>query len=106
MNELPLMNKLTQRNPTVYKDHWKCMLCNQEQEFWSHLWWYSHLLSHLDALRQVTKLGFEDLLSITIPNCLTAFASAWNALTCWSLPSTNNTDYITFDYLIQGIVPL
>ncbi|HVI21240.1 MAG TPA: hypothetical protein VM660_04230 [Bacillus sp. (in: firmicutes)] len=36
---------------------------------------------------------------------MTVFISAWNALACWSLPSTNNTNYVTFDYLIQGIVP-
>src|SRR4051794_38917108 len=100
MNELPLMDKLTQRNPMVYKDHWKCMLCNQEQESWFHLWRCSHLLPRLDALCQATKLGFEDLLSITTSNRSTVFTSDWNALACWSLPLTDNTNHITFDYLI------
>src|SRR4051812_23232253 len=81
------------------------MLCSQERESWSHLRQCSHLLSRLNALRQATKLGFEDLLFITVLNCSTVFTSAWNALTCWSLLSTNNTNYVTFDYLIQGIVP-
>src|SRR3954452_1515328 len=51
------------------------------------------------------KKGFEDLLSTTVPNRLTTFTSTWDALPCWSLPTVNNTNNITFDYLIQGIIP-
>src|SRR4051812_13376356 len=61
MEELPLQNKLVLRNPEVYKKDWKCMLCDQEQESWSHLWRCSHLLPRLTALQQATKKGFEDL---------------------------------------------
>src|SRR4051812_2306854 len=68
MDELPLQNKLVQRNPEVYKKDWKCMLCNQEQESWSHLWQCSHLLPRLTALQQATK---KDLRIFYLPLYLT-----------------------------------
>src|SRR5256885_11808496 len=32
------------------------------------------------------------------------FDNTWNSLSCWNLPSTN-TNYITFDFIIQGFIP-
>src|SRR3954466_10090692 len=100
MDELPLQNKLVQRNPEVYKKDWKCMLCNQEQESWAHLWRCPDLLSRLIALQQATKRGFEDLLSVTVPNRSSTFTTTWNALPCWSLLTVANTNTIIFNYLI------
>ncbi|HVH96901.1 MAG TPA: hypothetical protein VM682_08160, partial [Bacillus sp. (in: firmicutes)] len=85
MEELPLQNKLVLRNPEIYKKDWKCMLCDQEQESWSHLWRCSHLLPRLTALQQATKKGFEDLLSTTVPNRSSTFKSKWDDLSCWTL---------------------
>jgi hypothetical protein len=45
------------------------------------------------------------MLSVTVPNRSTTFKSAWDALPCWSLLTVTNTNTITFDYLIQGIIP-
>jgi hypothetical protein len=81
------------------------MLCNQEQESWAHLWRCPHLLPRLAALQQATKKGFEDLLSETVPNRSTTFTTTWDALPCWSLPTAANTNTITFDYLIRGVIP-
>jgi len=75
MEELPLLDKLVKRNPEVYKEEWKCMLCDQEQESWSHIWRCPHLLIRLIALQQATKRGFEDLLSVTVPNRSATFTS-------------------------------
>src|SRR5256714_13652210 len=50
IEELPLLDKLVRRNPEVYKEEWKCILCNQEQESWSHIWRCPYLLICLIAL--------------------------------------------------------
>src|SRR2546421_2394595 len=105
MEELLLLDKLVRRNPEVYKEEWKCILCDQEQESWSHIWRCSHLLTRLIALQQATKQGFEDLLSVTVPNRSDTFTSTWNALPCWSLPSTSSNAIVTFNYLIRGFIP-
>ena len=81
------------------------MLCDQEQESWYHIWRCPHLLTRLIALQQATKQGFEDLLSVTVPNRSATFTSTWNALPCWSLPSTSSNAIVTFDYLIRGFIP-
>ena len=81
------------------------MLCDQEQESWSHIWRCPHLLTRLIALQQATKRGFEDLLSVTVPNRSATFISTWDALPCWSLPSTSSNAIVTFDYLIRGFIP-
>src|SRR5436305_8119543 len=96
MEELPLLDKLVKRNPEVYKEEWKCMLCDQEQESWSHIWRCPHLLNRLIALQQATKQGFEDLLSVTVPNRSATFVFTWNALPCWSLPLTSSNATVTF----------
>ena len=81
------------------------MLCDQEQESWSHIWRCPHLLTRLIALQQATKQGFEDLLSVNVPNRSATFISTWDALPCWSLPLTSSNAVITFDYLIRGFIP-
>src|SRR2546429_9920564 len=102
MKELLLLDKLVRKNPEVYKQEWKCMLCDQEQESWSHIWRFPQLLTRLIALQQATKWGFENLLSVIVPNRSATFTSTWNALPCWSLPLTSSNAVVTFDYLIRG----
>src|SRR3954471_24860042 len=105
MEELPLLDKLVRRNPEVYKEEWKCILCDQEQESWSHIWRCPHLLNRLIALQQATKSSFEDLLSVTVPNRSVTFTSTWDTLPCWSLLLTSNNTVVTFDYLIRDFIP-
>src|SRR4051794_17432228 len=105
MEELPLLDKLIRRNPEVYNEEWKCMLCDQEQESWFHIWRCSYLLNRLITLQQATKRSFEDLLSVTIPNRSATFTSTWNALPCWSLLLTSSNTVVTLDYLIRDFIP-
>src|SRR5436190_16932355 len=62
MDELPLQDKLVRRRPDLYKSHWKCALCNTEQESWSHLWRCSNLQTRIDSLIITTKEAYLSLL--------------------------------------------
>jgi len=106
MNELPLLNNLVRRHPDLYKQDWKCALCDQEQETWVHLWRCSHLTPRISALIQETKRGFKDLLSEFRPNLPSSFDNTWNSLNCWSLADANtHANTFTFDLLIKGFIP-
>jgi hypothetical protein len=105
MGELPLQNNLAKRHPDVYLSSWKCVLCQQEQESWSHIWRCPHLLPHLTAFLQETKRGFEQLILDQLPQLPPSFKTAWDALPCWTLPTQGTTNTLTFDYLVMGIIP-
>jgi len=104
MDELPLMNNLVKRHPDVYKQEWKCVMCLQEQESWSHLWRCPHLAPRIAVLIQKTKSACVNLIKDIRPVLPSTFDNTWNSLSCWDLPTTN-TNHVTFDLIIKGFIP-
>ena len=107
MDELPLLDKLVRRRPDLYKSDWKCIMCNQEQETWSHLWQCTHIHARIRAIVGTTRNALLLLLGESIPNLSANFISSFNNLPCWNLPSTShpNISNVSFDMLTKGFVP-
>src|SRR5436305_9068422 len=106
MDELPLQDKLVQRRPDLYKSHWKCTLCNTEQESWSHLWRCSNLQNRIVAILIVTKEAYLSLLRTYVLRLSTTFVNTFTSLPCWSLPSpSGQSQDLNFDSLVRGFIP-
>ena len=107
MGELPLLDKLVRRRPDLYNSNWKCIMCNQEQETWPHLWRYSHLHTRIRTIVGTTRNALLLLLGETIPNLSATFINSYNNLPCWNLPLTSslNISNVSFDMLTKGFVP-
>src|SRR5436305_14541764 len=107
MDELPLQDKLVRWRPDLYKSHWKCALCNTEQESWSHLWCCSNLQNRITAILITTKEAYLSLLRTYVPRLSTTFVNTFTSLSCWSLlsPLGQSQDF-TFDSLVRGFTSL
>ena len=106
MNELPLQDKLVRWRPDLYKSHWKCTLCNTEQESWSHLWRCSNLQNRIVAILIVTKEAYLSLLRTYVLRLSTTFVNTFTSLPCWSLPSpSGQSQDLNFDSLVRGFIP-
>ena len=106
MDELPLQDKLVRRRPDLYKSHWKCALCNTEQESWSHLWHCPNLQNRINALLTTTKEAYLSLLRTYVPRLSTTFVDTFTSLPCWSLPShQEHIQDLNFDSLVRGFIP-
>jgi hypothetical protein len=106
MNELPLQDKLVRRHPDIYKSDWKCVLCNTEQESWSHLWRCPHLQPRIQSLLIATKAALRALLDTYISALPSSFDNDMDSVSCWSLPDATAPHHVlSFDSLIRGLVP-
>ena len=106
MNELPLQDKLVRRRPDLYKSHWKCALCDTEQESWSHLWRCSSLRTRIDSLIITTKEAYLSLLRTYVYRLSSTFVNTFTSLPCWSLPpSSGQAQDLNFDSLVRGFIP-
>src|SRR2546423_7638906 len=63
LDELPLMAVLQIRKPDIYKNDWKCAICNQEKQTWTHLWSCAPLIDKIKKLCDDTKSFFLQELS-------------------------------------------
>ena len=107
MNELPLQDRLVRRHLDLYKSHWKCALCNTEQESWSHLWRCSNLQNRIVAILIVTKEAYLSLLRTYVLRLSTTFVNTFTSLPYWSLPShlAQSQEDLNFDSLVRGFIP-
>src|SRR2546430_2704745 len=106
MDELPLQDKLVRRRPDLYKSHWKCALCDTEQESWSHLWRCPNLQNRIAAILMVTKEAYLSLLRTYVLRLSTTFVNTFTSLPCWSLPSpSGKLQELNFDFLVRGFIP-
>src|SRR5437762_13174309 len=106
MDELPLQDKLVRWRPDLYKSHWKCALCNTEQESWSHLWHCPNLQNRINALLTTTKEAYLSLLRTYVPRLSTTFVDTFTSLLCWSLPShQEQIQDLNFDSFVRGFIP-
>src|SRR5437667_12502307 len=106
MDELLLQDKLVHQRSDLYKSHWKCALCNTEQESWSHLWRCPNLRNRIIAILLTTSEAYLSLLRTYVPRLSTTFVNTFTSLPCWSLPSSSEQSQdLNFDSLVRGFIP-
>src|SRR5205823_13621746 len=113
-NDLPTMEVLSLRNPSLYDPSWNCFHCNLVTESYSHLWYRQPAdhtkWSRLEAFDMIIDLAKESLKkhlrkavkklpSPPVPDWLDQLAR----LRCWE-PPTSNSYLNNFDLLL-GFVP-
>src|SRR5437764_14569923 len=83
----------------------KCILCNNKQELWSHIWKCSHLQTRIHSLITTTKEALLTLIGCSIPNLSASFIFSFNSLPCWNLSSSSQlNNQVSFDFMTKCFV--
>jgi hypothetical protein len=80
-------------------------MCHDDKETWSHLWQCSQLKPRLQSLLAETKSALEQWIITVSTRSNVAFNNTWHNQSCWQYPREDNTNTLSFDYLVRGFVP-
>ena len=62
IGELPILEKLKQRMPKIYKEHWQCLRCNCKPEDTRHLWEYVKARNEVISIERHCKEELDNLI--------------------------------------------
>ena len=111
LDELPLLARLQQRKPEIYKPQWNCIMCGIDKETWPHLWICPVIAPELTNLWDTIRANFLDKLinheKISTTGLSTDISLAFQVSSCWSLPTEDaqSTQDLNFKHLLRGFVP-